>query len=1320
MEVRGIAGLPTLFLESPMNAHEEYLRAVIENVVEGVIAIDEDRTIEMFNPAAERMFGYSAPEAIGRNVNMLMPEPYASNHEEYVTNYLQTGRRKVIGIGREAQGRRNDGSIFPLFLSVSEMRVGKRRKFVGIVRDMSDITRIVAAMEETEVRFRTMADSAPVMIWVEDADGRCSYANRAWLRFSGRTMEQELGDGWMDKIHPDDLEPLLTFRHAMVEKHESYELEYRLKRFDGAYRWVLDKGVPRFDTEGLFVGYIGSCTDIHDFRTAEVALKKMTLLQSAVLDGANYSIISTTPDGIITTFNAVAERWLGYSADEVIGRATPALFHDPDEVARQAEELSRELGVKVVPGFEVFVARARLGAPDEREWFYLRKDGSRFPVLLSITCLYDENREVAGFLGIGADITEHKRTEETLLRLASIIESSDDAIVGKSMDGVIMSWNKGAENLYGYSASEVLGRHISIVAPSDRKDETIGIIERIKAGERVGHLETIRKTKDARFIEVSLTLSPIKAVDGSIVGISAIARDITKRKHAEEQVRKLSRAVEQSPVSVVITDKTGTIEYVNPKFTLITGYAREEAIGQNPRILKSGEKSPEDYRVLWETITSGNEWRGTFHNKKKSGELYWESASISPIKDSEGNVTHFIAVKEDITAIKAAQEELAKLSLVASKTDNAVIITDRDGLVEWVNDGFVRLTGYSLSDAIGKKPGHILQGPSTDPATVKRISKLLKSRINFTEEILNYHKNGHPYWVSMNVTPIFGEAGEPVGFISIESDVTERKKAEEALEQARESADAANRAKTEFLASMSHEIRTPMNAIVGMAELLGETPLNAEQTKYVQIFKSAGETLLNLINDILDISKVEAGQINLESIPFNLSELTEQLCEVIALRAHEKGIELACRIAPEVPAYLVGDPVRLRQILMNLMGNAIKFTAQGEVVLDVSTDASGPDVSPLSDPPRRRLRFTVRDTGIGIAHDKLGVVFDKFSQADSSITRKYGGTGLGLAICKKLVELMGGSIEVSSEEGKGSVFSCVVSFEVEPHPVEKREPVKANLNGVRVLVVDDNATNRIILKETLALWGAAVVEAESGERGIAELNRARDDGNPFRLVLLDRRMPGMDGFDVAERVKNDPSLAKVAIMMLTSDSWSVDAKRAREFNMAAYLVKPLKRADLRRAIDEMLGNAASSVVSSEDEKLPVTPSAEIRPLRILLVEDSATNRFLIRAYLKGYPYTVEEAENGEIAVQKFNEGEYDLVLMDMQMPILDGYGATRAIRERERDKGTPRIPIIALTAHALKDDEGKSIGAGCDAHMTKPIKKAELMKTILEHTAART
>ena len=1101
-----------------------------------------------------------------------------------------------------------------------------------------------------------------------------------------------------------------------------FDLNIEGQKIERPFKPMIRFATPVFDSQGrkrgiLIFNYLGkNLIESMDQAEANANAPGRVML----LNGEGYWLKSPNPDDAwgfmfedkkhLTFGNAYPEAWKKISNSEqgqfkaAGGLFTFATIYPLGERAKTAAGTDKAEGESVKP-LGSWEYKWKVVSQVAPTIWQERSDNLKIwlsAIFGSLTVLF-----AAGSYVLAKGHLERHRNEEAKMRLASIVESSDDAIIGKTVDGIITSWNQGAERIYGYSKDEILGRHISVLVPSDKTTELFEIFEKIKQGQRFEHRYTVRLRKDGQPIDVSLTISPIKNAQGQVVGISTIAQDITRQKRAEDELRQLSQAVQQSPASVVITDTEGNIEYVNPKFCQITGYSFEEAIGQNPRILKSGDKPAEEYKELWNTITSGREWRGVFHNKKKNGDLYWESASISPIKDGHGVITHFVAVKEDITAMKEAQDELSKLSLVASKTDNAVIITDKDGFIEWVNQGFTRMTGYDPSEVLGKKPGDFLQGPLTDPKTVQGIRDLLKKKESFTAEILNYYKNGQPYWVSLDISPICDDRGKVVRFISIQRDITQRIETEEALRQAKEAADAANRAKTEFLASMSHEIRTPMNAIIGMAELLEETPLNQEQRKLVDIFRSAGETLLNIINDILDLSKVEAGQITLESINFDLVELVEKVCEVMALRAHEKHIELAGHIMPEVPNHLVGDPGRLRQVLTNLIGNAIKFTERGEVVLEVAL--AGPDQEPAAKPEFPTLLFTIKDTGIGIPPEKLDYVFEKFTQADASTTRRYGGTGLGLPITKRLVELMGGGITVESRPGQGSIFSFTLTLAKQPEPTVPKPVPVTDLRGLRVIVIDDNATNRLILRETLASWGMVVDEASDGEQGLAQLKRARDGKKPYRLVLLDYQMPGMDGFAVAQAIQQDHSLVDTTLMMLTSDSRGGDLANIRKLDLGGYLVKPVKRAELREAINLSLGPAL------EPTKVTITaelPASEQCPLRILLVDDSPDNRLLVQAYLKKAPYLLDLAENGEVAVEKFKSVRYDLVLMDLQMPLMDGYTATRVIREWESRSALPPTPIIALTAFALKEDVQKSLDAGCDAHLSKPIKKAVLLETI--------
>jgi len=652
----------------------------------------------------------------------------------------------------------------------------------------------------------------------------------------------------------------------------------------------------------------------------------------------------------------------------------------------------------------------------------------------------------------------------------------------------------------------------------------------------------------------------------------------------------------------------------------------------------------------------------------------------------------------------ALEQEQYLLSALMQHLPHSIYFKDASSRFLCVSQALV--AKFGLTDpalVLGKTDFDFFSEQHARQAFVDEQELLRGGRPVIEKEETETWPDGSKTWVATTKLPLVDKQGKTIGTFGISMDITPQKRAEEALRMAKQAAEDANRAKGDFLANMSHEIRTPMNAIIGMTELVLDTDISPVQRDYLTMVQQSGDALLALINDILDFSKIEAGKLDLERATFDLYESLGDTMKSLSLRAARKGLELVCQIGRDVPQAVAGDAARLRQIVINLVGNAIKFTESGEVVLSAAVE-SRTDQDFV-------LHCAVRDTGIGIPQEKLATIFAAFEQADSSVTRKYGGTGLGLAISSRLVELMKGRIWVESQSGRGSTFHFTAQFDVVPNLVaDGRAATTSRIFGTRVLIVDDNATNLRLLDEMLKNWGMAPEKAAGAGEALRLLQSAVREGRSFALVLTDVNMPEADGFSLVEDLRRDETLAPTPVIVLTSGDRPGDIARGKVLGVAGYLVKPVKQSELFNAIVEVLGVTADP---GEKESTLVTSRQAIRPLAVLLAEDSLPNQKLAVGLLTKWGHTITVAGNGREAVAAWETKPFDLILMDVQMPELDGLQATQLIRECERVTGR-HVPIVAMTALAMAGDREQCLAAGMDAYVPKPIRVPELQAVLAE------
>jgi PAS domain S-box-containing protein len=915
-------------------------------------------------------------------------------------------------------------------------------------------------------------------------------------------------------------------------------------------------------------------------------------------------------------------------------------------------------------------------------------------------------------------------------RLGFALDHAIDGVALLNRDGHYTYINQTHADLYEYDKAELIGESWTRLYTPEwavKIDEEYFPIL-LREGRWQGEVTGRTKSGGAVQIEISLIILPEEAEHDN--WLLCACSNITERKQATETIARLAERLElaTSAAQIGVWDwdivknelvwDTRMFELYgidNTRFgsaydAWLAAVHPEDRARCDEAILQAlrGEKS---YKIEFRIIQP----HGALRIIKAAGRVTWDAAG-APIRMTGTN--------SDITERKLAEQTLHESEeryrlMIEEISDYAIIMLNEKGdIVSW-NNGARRLKQYEEAEIIGRHFSCLYQPDDIADGKPDQLLDRASAHGRAEDEGWRVRKDGSRFWANIIITARHDHAGQLRGFTKITQDITPRREAEAKLEQttmemecqnlelevAHERALEATRAKSEFLASMSHEIRTPMNAIIAMADLLAETPLTKEQEGYVRRFSRAANNLLDLINDILDLSKIEAGHLELERIEFNLLELVEHTAELMAIRAHAKGLELIIDIHPEVPQTVIGDPTRLRQVLVNLAGNAIKFTEKGEIIIRVTTAEPG------------TIRFEVADTGIGIPEDKIPTIFDSFTQVDSSTTRKYGGTGLGLSISSQLVELMEGKIDVNSLLGMGTTFGFTVPLPVAHQSAMDAGSGLSTLQGRHILVVDDNDASRAVIGGLLSRAGASITECAKGPAAIALLRGAQAGGAPIQLVIMDQLMPEMDGFEAIEAIRQQQPFAEIPVLMLLSKMHS-DSARMQRLGIKAEVNKPITRASLLSAIAE--ANAGSTAPAQATRPQTASPpqafDAPTPALRILVAEDLEDNRDVVALFLSKSPYSLDFAENGAIAVSKFQAGRYDLVLMDMQMPILDGYQATEAIRRWEQDQQRTPTPILALTANAFIEEINRGLAAGCTAHLTKPIKKQVLLNAILEHT----
>ncbi|MCB1144312.1 MAG: PAS domain S-box protein [Leptospiraceae bacterium] len=1180
-----------------------------------------------------------------------------------------------------------------------------------LAQDGEKLKEAFIKVEESQALLQAVLDNSPTLIHIKDLDGRYLMVNKPFCENISLSKEQIIGKKDIELFSPEDAEMYYRHDEDVIRKNRSIVFEEERFNSSGMLDYYHSYKIPLVDHNERVYATCGISSDISNFIKSQKALDNQLSFQQALVDTIPYPVFFKSSDLKFIGFNKAYEETFGVDRKKLIGKTVMDLDYLPleDRILYTKED---EDCVKN-------------NSKIQKEMKIPFKDGEMHDTLYYVSAFRTADGVPGGLVGTFVDISERKAVERIVVanenRLLALFEALPVGVVMIAPDGKILQTNSITEDVLGISGNEHRMRSLQseewkIIRP----DGTLMPLEEYPASRALAGESQVKNVvmgvirPHGDLVWISTSAARIDNDDSS-AGVAVAFEDITERKKRDEEFRQSQErfrfSLESMGAFYWVEDRLqNTLIYDSPRFFTQYGYLESEISTNQEEYI--GLLHPEDVKHTIESLEnhlSGNApiHKSEFRFKKKNGDFAW-TLNIGRIIewDSKGVPIKIAGLSLDITEQKKLEKQIhdneIRFRSIFESSSDAIGVTVNENLVT-VNPAYYKMFGYLSDDEIiGKKFLDLIA-----PDELVKVKEIMSKTGSIEDSVLDFEsmgvrKDGTLFNFECHLSSYTIDNAHYI--LVILQDITQRKKVESDLLTAKKAAEDATRAKSDFLANMSHEIRTPMNAIIGMTQLALKTQLDDKQRNYLDKVSRSSQALLRIINDILDFSKIEAGKLLIEETDFYLEDVIRSVADIAGLKAFEKKLELLFDVSKDTPSHLIGDPLRIGQILINLVGNAVKFTQEGEVIVIVKTNSE--------DDENVTVEISVQDSGIGMTEEQIGKLFQAFSQADTSTTRQYGGTGLGLTISKKLIELMGGQIAVESEVGKGSRFYFTIKLKKANSKNLDFAAHAKILSGLKVLVVDDNSASRELLEAMLHSFNFTPVLASSAEEGIDILLRAE---KPFELVLMDYMMPGMDGIEAIRVIKNELNLVRIpTLIMVTAYGREDVMRKAEEVHVDGFLVKPVSASTLLDTILESLGKGRVQIARERIGDEEYTEYAKLlNGTKILLVEDNEINQELAMELLESSGVKVTLAVNGEEALEKIYDDDFDCVLMDCQMPIMDGYTATENLRKLPDFK---TLPIIAMTANAMSGDREKCLSFGMNDHIAKPIDVFELYSKLVHWT----